>query len=239
MTDKKAKALPSKAWYTLEEVAQRWGCAVGDVAHYGEAGMLRLSIIPSGFSGFEWIDFNDPDCKRFDQKTTAEVFAEISGPQKPLGLSAKNIGSIRQKNSAPFLECRPAVMKDDELGISNRGASENGALKENYSINDLFIVTEELDRFEKKHRIGAHAGELPKSEQTAKWPWGTHETKLLHDLAEAAKRFWVNFEPGEPDTAPTNETVTKFLKERGVSERVAAAMATILRAEGLPAGRKG
>jgi len=104
---------------------------------------------------------------------------------------------------------------------------------------DLVIVREELDRFEREYRIGAHAGELPAPDSLTKWPWGEHETKLLRTLADAAKRFWVNYEPGEPDTAPTNADVADFLKKRGVSERLAAAMATILRADNLPAGRKG
>ena len=69
-----------------------------------------------------------------------------------------------------------------------------------------------------------------------KWPWGSHDTKLLRDLGAAAERFWKNYDPSDPTTAPTNRWVIDWLKERGVSERTAGAMATILRADGLPTG---
>ena len=62
------------------------------------------------------------------------------------------------------------------------------------------------------------------------WPWGTHETKLLQDLAAAAEAFWIRYDPSDPTTAETNETVAAWLeKERGVSKRNAEVMATILR----------
>lgn len=71
------------------------------------------------------------------------------------------------------------------------------------------------------------------------WPWGRHETDLLRKLAAAAHRFWNNYEPNDSTTAPTNKQVIDWLKEQGVSERTAEAMATILRADGLlPGPRK-
>jgi hypothetical protein len=70
------------------------------------------------------------------------------------------------------------------------------------------------------------------------WPWGSHETQLLRFLAEAAQRFWVNYDPADPSTAPTNEQVSEWLEEKGVSKQKAEVMATILRADGLPDGRR-
>lgn len=72
------------------------------------------------------------------------------------------------------------------------------------------------------------------------WPWGSHRTKLLSHLEAAARRFWVNFDPSDSSTAPTNEQVSSWLQTNGVSQRNADVMATILRADGLPTGpRKG
>lgn len=69
------------------------------------------------------------------------------------------------------------------------------------------------------------------------WPWGTYETKLLRDLSAAVDRYWRNFDPSDPTQANTKETVVEWLvKSRGVSERIAQAMDTIIRAEGLPKG---
>ncbi|MFC7462618.1 hypothetical protein [Hydrogenophaga defluvii] len=72
-----------------------------------------------------------------------------------------------------------------------------------------------------------------------KWPWGAHHTEQLGHLEAAAQRFWKNYDPSEPDTAPINEMVADWLvKERGVSKDKARAIASILRADGLPAGRR-
>ncbi|ABB75475.1 hypothetical protein SAMN05216403_12327 [Nitrosospira multiformis ATCC 25196] len=68
------------------------------------------------------------------------------------------------------------------------------------------------------------------------WPWGRHETHLLRKLGGAAQRFWSNYDPSDPTTAPTNQQVIDWLKGEGVSERTAEIMATILRADGLPTG---
>lgn len=69
------------------------------------------------------------------------------------------------------------------------------------------------------------------------WPWGMHETERLRHLAAAAARFWVNFDPADSTTAPTNEDVSAWLqRECGQTKRAADAMATILRADGLPTG---
>lgn len=74
------------------------------------------------------------------------------------------------------------------------------------------------------------------SEKASPWPWGSHRTKLLSHLDAAARRFWVNFDPSDSSTAPTNEQVSSWLQTNGVSQRNADVMASILRADGLPTG---
>lgn len=72
-----------------------------------------------------------------------------------------------------------------------------------------------------------------------KWPWGTHETEALRHLEAAAKQFWVNYDPDDPTTAVTNETVVKWLMaRRGMTRRMASSIASLLRADGLPSGRR-
>jgi hypothetical protein len=71
---------------------------------------------------------------------------------------------------------------------------------------------------------------------TTKWPWGDYETRLLNELAAAAERFWVRYDPSDPTTAPTNEQVAAWLVTRDVTERTAKYIATILRRDGLPTG---
>ena len=69
------------------------------------------------------------------------------------------------------------------------------------------------------------------------WPWGSHHTAMLGHLEAAARRFWVNVDPSDNTTAPTNKEVSDWLeKERKVSNAGAKAIASILRQEDLPTG---
>jgi hypothetical protein len=68
--------------------------------------------------------------------------------------------------------------------------------------------------------------------------FGRHQTRWLRKLAAASDRFWSLYDPDDHTTAPTAETVIKWLTEQGVSERMAEVMASILRADGLPVGRR-
>lgn len=70
-----------------------------------------------------------------------------------------------------------------------------------------------------------------------RWPWGDYETEMLRHLDAAVRKWWVNYDPTDPTTAPTNEELTEWLKkEFDMSQNVAGAMATILRADNLPQG---
>jgi len=70
-----------------------------------------------------------------------------------------------------------------------------------------------------------------------RWPWGSHHTELLGHLEAAALKWWILYEPSDPTTAPTNETVIAWLKtERKVSGQMAKAIATMLRPNGLRSG---
>ena len=70
------------------------------------------------------------------------------------------------------------------------------------------------------------------------WPWGRYETGLLRKLAAAADKFWVGYDTKNPSTAPTSKEVSNWLMRQGIEERTAIAMAKILRADGLPPGRR-
>lgn len=76
--------------------------------------------------------------------------------------------------------------------------------------------------------------ELPAGKR---WPWGDHHTEYLGHLEAAAREFWVNYDPqNRKKTAPKNDAIIEWLKARKVSRSLANAMATMLRADGLPPG---
>ena len=71
------------------------------------------------------------------------------------------------------------------------------------------------------------------------WPWGNYETRLLRALADAVRQFWSTYDPADPSTAPKQPDVSKYIQERHkVSETMADMMATIIRADGAPQGRR-
>lgn len=112
-----------------------------------------------------------------------------------------------------------------------------GSLPENAV---LVITREEILRFvnelnEEGDNPVSKSDESPLA-SSRRWPWGSHHTELLGHLEAAARRFWVNFDPTDNSTAPTNEVVAAWLQERGVSRRAADSIASILRPNGLPTG---
>jgi hypothetical protein len=71
-----------------------------------------------------------------------------------------------------------------------------------------------------------------------RWPWGDHSTRALGLLADAAKQWWSTYDPEDPGTAPTNSAVIEYLTAKGVSVKLADSIASILRADDLPTGRR-
>jgi hypothetical protein len=80
--------------------------------------------------------------------------------------------------------------------------------------------------------------ELPASHmELGRWPWGNHHTELLGHLAAAAQRYWVKYDPTDATTAPTNKDVAEWLiANHKVSQKMADAIASMLRPDGLPTG---
>lgn len=95
---------------------------------------------------------------------------------------------------------------------------------------------EELER--EVSRLKAELSKIKQEASNSRWPWGNHETQSLRNLADAAHQWWSTYDPDEPQTAPTNAEVSGWLKQQGVSKRVAEVMAQILRDDDLPKGSR-
>lgn len=78
----------------------------------------------------------------------------------------------------------------------------------------------------------------PTLPMTREWPWGTYETDSLRNLAKAINKFWKLYDPTDPTSAPLQKNVIQWLKDQGESDRTAEVMATIIRADKLPHGRR-
>ncbi|WP_247304809.1 hypothetical protein [Ralstonia pseudosolanacearum] len=109
-------------------------------------------------------------------------------------------------------------------------------------IEEIIVTKQELERFEAQFLIepehsAAVAGFQGGQRSHRIWPWGNHETKLLRALAEAGEQWWSTYDHDDKTTAPTNEDVSKWLRQRhGIAARVAEVMAQILRADDIPQG---
>lgn len=69
------------------------------------------------------------------------------------------------------------------------------------------------------------------------WPWGTYETELLRVLAAATRKFWVNYDPADPSTAETNQTVAIWINATyGISMTRSFLIAKILHVDDLRSG---
>lgn len=68
------------------------------------------------------------------------------------------------------------------------------------------------------------------------WPWGSYSNKNLELLALAAHKWWVNYSPDDPSTAPRSEDVIAWLEKQGLSNNMAKNIASILRVPGLKPG---
>jgi len=75
------------------------------------------------------------------------------------------------------------------------------------------------------------------NDPSARWPWGNHHTELLGHLEAAALRYWVNYDPTDATTAPTNKDVSEWLmNERKLPQKPAESIASMLRPDRLPTG---
>ncbi|WCM86681.1 hypothetical protein [Acidovorax sp. NCPPB 3576] len=121
------------------------------------------------------------------------------------------------------------------LAASGASVSHNNLLRQGRDSQELIArinwTVERLAALESKKMPSQPLGEI-------RWPWGNHHTEALGHLEAAAKRFWTDlYDPSDPSTAPTNDMVERWLiTERGVSKQKAAAIASILRLDGLRTG---
>lgn len=99
----------------------------------------------------------------------------------------------------------------------------------------MFVIrTTELHRLEKElsaeSKGSASAKESPKKEAISTDESPDYSTRLLAIQAEAIEKFWVNYDPSEPDTAPDKKAILAWLtKQKGCTDAAARAIDLIIR----------
>lgn len=146
---------------------------------------------------------------------------------------------LRWREEAPLLLPRGCFVWQDEFVEACRRGWMTVSVHEHdeelkLSFFPLVPTGKEIVLMEGFEQLDDLAG--PRTNSLGKWPWGSYETELLSHLAAAAEKHWVRFDPADFTTAPKNNDVIKWLKDRDVTENIAKAIATILRHDGLPTG---
>lgn len=252
--------LPEKNWFKLDEIAERWGCSVDLLTHYAETGMLRVCANFHRVTGTEVILRSNA---KGEEVTVERV--ESSAPVGGIyGIRAEDIAALNrygrvrpsflykpdQKYATSVALCKllaedggrytfiePADNESIWYGFDGDGEpSWSGGLPSvDYVTADKLLVTRvERNRFEEQHRIGAHAGQMPSDVA----PGEVVETESMRLILQASREFWSTPDPEEPTTHPPKKDVVEWLKEKGMTGRLADAMATIIRPDWAHAGRR-
>jgi len=148
--------LPEAPWFTLDEVAARWGCDVKDV----EVGELRLSVETIDLTCVKLII--QPDGSAKVELVPSQVIKDgvVSVQDVPKRYTLpRGVYNIPQGTAITAINVGKAVL--DYLESSNSGEIyyvEGGfwVRKEN-----LLVRKEDLDAFESEYRIGKYAGTMP------------------------------------------------------------------------------
>lgn len=254
--------LPEKNWFKLDEIAERWGCSVDLLTHYAETGMLRVCANFRRVTGIKValrsnangeitafsFKLNVPVAGIFE--IPAEEIAPLNrhGRVLPRGLYELDAKYTTAASACSFDEelleevegWRDCIVTADTGSMWCKGGEQRpvwlyGPPPVDYVTKGMLLVTRvERDRFEKQQGMGAHAGEMPSDVA----PGEVVETESMRLLLQASREFWSTSDPEEPTTHSSNEDVVKWLKEQGMSERLAGAVATIIRPGWAHAGRR-
>lgn len=169
-------------------------------------------------------------------------FAKQFADAREIAMRAAGVNEIAQSNiPGPFIAWAKRVglpfPVELEVKVAERGPiADWRTAYEQEHVAHAATIEQANARIAELEREAAEA----KDAAAHRWPWGSYETERLRKLAAVVQRFWVNYDPAERDTAPTNEAIKSWLKtDQGVqSDNIAAAIATIVRADGLPSGRR-
>lgn len=217
-----------KNYYTLAEVAKHWNRDLHEI----QSLIIREKLIPSYFlkGNARSILFTleeDEDGPKFDVNPhyDGEYFNDrFVFLRCPIRISRTEyeFDFACDDPTAPLEEFPSATWYEFDEPITSGD-------------DEIVLLKSQVEKFEQTYSspIANH-----KEVSTTLYPWGEHNTRLLQSLSDVATALWSRYDPLDPSTAPTNEQVEDWLIARDVPKRIAEAMATILRADGLRMGRR-
>lgn len=234
--------IPKRGYLTFAELRQRWQCTENDLRYLVVNGELKPSTKATEALAIADWEYNmmedtcEPVGERFDGQTgyTIEVqpsyWLYLQSPEQTGAMTCNfRIATRSRDPDRSFLPWDEPPESWFWLGkvLSMQDVEQ-----------DWFFTMDEVLRYENAQDPDAEPPPPePQNIPVARWPWGSHHTEMLGHLEAAALRFWVNVDPSDNTTAPTNKEVSDWLeKERKVSNAGAKAIASILRQDDLPTG---
>lgn len=231
-----ARAKELEEWKLKAEVEERLRFfnqphARADFGHWGKMAYWSLD------EGVALCFGRDPRVvtwKAVEPLVQVSPFAKQFADMREIAIRASGMNEIAQSNiPGPFIAWAKRVElpfpTELEAKVAERGPIVDWRSvyeQEHANLQAALARVAELEReLAAEQQANAH-----------RWPWGTYETEALRKLAEAVRRYWVSYDPADPSTANTNDTVKGWLRKQGVADRVAEVMAQIIRANGLRHG---
>jgi hypothetical protein len=239
--------LPEPKYYTFPELVRRWERDENYLRRLILERVLIPSYVINEFARVVKFEFSCPDLPEYESGYWIPEFVKydvLHGELEEVG-SAKLVEAdgfyyLLHPWQTTSLNCTFVYFSADKGHQKDSGETclmLNG--QKPLSLDDVMrngcVMADEVHRLE---QAGPDTEQVePDTSNENKWPWGTHHTDALGHLEAAAKSFWTTYDSDKIGTAPTNKEVSDWLqKERGVTERMADSIASILRADGIRTG---
>lgn len=143
--------LPEKEWFTLPEIAQRWGCRVDDVLHFGISSKLQI-------------------CYLFNEIHIAKAHAEkqrYECSRTPVEIALYDLRALAAGEKVRPTVVFPPNRLEAGFFVVLRSSESGQPKADDMKASGLLVMRDERDRFEQKHRIGAYAGTMPSKEEVS------------------------------------------------------------------------
>ena len=235
--------IPKRGYLTFAELRQRWQCTENDLRYLVVNGELKPSTKATEALAIADWEYHimegmcEPVGERYDGQTgyTLEVhpsywlYLQLPEQTGPMACNFR----IATRSRDPERPSEPWDHEPESWFWLGKALSMQDVEQ------DCFFTMDEVLRYENAQDPDAEPPPPEPQNVTpvARWPWGNHHTDMLGHLEAAARRFWVNYDPTDNTTAHTNAEVSEWLQsERKVSRTMADAIASMLRADGIPTG---
>lgn len=183
-----------------------------------------------------------PNWSRWRQVREIRIFEAValSLNQEPAEISHWAEEMELTWETLPYMVTGGSKEMEDRLFVALRNLDTKDGIRPSKKNPNHFLTKVYLDEFatwaaSAEWQIPLELTRLSNSPHLFRWPWGTHTTKLLEALAGAASKFWSEYDPNNP---PKSVDVENWLEDQGVAFRNAKVMATMLRPDGLPPGKR-